>query len=91
MAKCHENRKARKRRRRRQQRQDERRALECEQNGWLCQCGNWIEDGLHCPMCGMEPPWGCGCSYCEDRDDEEHEDYLDEMDFFYEIEGELDA
>ena len=28
---------------------------------WLCDCGAFIEDGLHCPRCGAEPPWGCPC------------------------------
>lgn len=33
---------------------------------WLCSCGSYIEDGLHCELCGSEPPWGCGCSLCDD-------------------------
>ena len=36
-------------------------------NSWLCQCGNWITDGQHCPICYSEPPWGCDCSACRER------------------------
>lgn len=35
-------------------------------NAWLCNCGNYIEDGLHCEDCGASPPWGCPCSGCQD-------------------------
>lgn len=86
MAKCHDNRKARERRRRRQQRQDERRAREREQNSWLCECGNWIEDGFHCDLCKAEPPWGCPCGwcqgerYCTDEDFDDH-DWREEDDW----------
>jgi hypothetical protein len=38
---------------------------------WLCNCGEFIEDGYHCPNCGCEPPWGCPCSGCQDGDDED--------------------
>lgn len=36
-------------------------------NHWLCECGNYIEDGCHCRMCQREPPWGCPCSWCQDE------------------------
>lgn len=36
--------------------------------GWLCDCGHWEESGWHCSYCGAEPPWGCDCSDCEERD-----------------------
>jgi len=36
---------------------------------WLCECGNYITNGCHCPRCGREPPWGCPCSQCQDPDD----------------------
>jgi hypothetical protein len=47
---------------------------------WLCVCGNYITNGLHCPVCGLEPPWGCPCSECQNPDD-----YDPEMDFGLEI------
>lgn len=37
---------------------------------WLCGCGAFITDGLHCSTCGGEPPWGCPCSFCQSGDDE---------------------
>ena len=37
---------------------------------WLCNCGNYIEDGLHCPLCGHEPPWGCPCDGCQGYEDD---------------------
>lgn len=40
--------------------------------GWLCQCGHWQNDGLHCDLCGCEPPWGCDCSFCNDRRNERY-------------------
>lgn len=50
-------------------------------NCWLCHCGNYVIDGLHCEMCQAEPPWGCPCDWCQgDRyEDEEYydEDYFD--------------
>lgn len=36
-----------------------------ESGSWLSVCGHYIEDGLHCPDCGEEPPWGCPCDICE--------------------------
>ena len=39
---------------------------------WLCDCGHYQEDGWHCSNCGAEPPWGCDCSDCEDRDRERY-------------------
>jgi len=41
----------------------------CEdlQYAWLCVCGHYQEDGLHCDRCGHEPPWGCDCSWCNER------------------------
>jgi hypothetical protein len=41
---------------------------------WLCSCGNYIEDGLHCPRCRREPPWGCPCAFCQDPGAEEEDD-----------------
>lgn len=35
---------------------------------WLCRCGHYIEDGIHCPKCGSEPPWGCPCDLCDSPD-----------------------
>lgn len=49
---------------------------------WLCDCGNYIDDGCHCPRCHREPPWGCPCSFCQDGEDE----YDPDMDFGYEFE-----
>jgi hypothetical protein len=51
-----------------------------ETAAWLCNCGHYQEDGLHCSNCGAEPPWGCDCSFCDDvrsrmSDDEWAEDY----------------
>lgn len=36
--------------------------------GWLCPCGHWEDSDFHCSHCGREPPWGCDCSDCHDRD-----------------------
>lgn len=47
---------------------------------WLCDCGNYIEDGLHCQLCGLEPPWGCPCDGCQTKGDE---DLDDEGDYEY--------
>ena len=41
---------------------------------WLCICGHYQEDGLHCDSCGREPPWGCDCSACQDRETEDAPD-----------------
>lgn len=45
--------------------------------GWLCNCGNWIDDGLHCDLCLASPPWGCPCSGCQDGDSEEDYGYCE--------------
>lgn len=34
---------------------------------WLCHCGHFEDSGLHCSRCGEEPPWGCDCSFCDER------------------------
>ena len=47
---------------------------------WLCWCGNFQEDGLHCDLCGNEPPWGCDCSYCDNVCREEEGDMSDYYD-----------
>jgi hypothetical protein len=47
--------------------------------GWLCWCGHWQDDGLHCELCGNEPPWGCDCGWCSDVRD--YGDYLDEAEW----------
>lgn len=47
---------------------------------WLCNCGNFIENGLHCPSCGAEPPWGCPCEGCEDDLFDEYDDDVFEPD-----------
>lgn len=46
----------------------------CEEDCWLCPCGDFIEDGMHCD-CGREPPWGCPCNSCQDGP--EHSDDCD--------------
>jgi hypothetical protein len=52
-------------------------SLGCEsaRYSWLCRCGNWQDDGLHCDHCGKEPPWGCDCGMCNDPAEELEEDY----------------
>ena len=45
---------------------------------WLCNCGDYIEDGLHCPICGHEPPWDCDCG----MHDEEEYDAFDETSWY---------
>jgi hypothetical protein len=46
-----------------------------ERDAWLCVCGNFITDGLHCSACHAEPPWGCPCSRCQgERYADESED-----------------
>jgi len=42
-------------------------------DAWLCICGHYEETPMHCSACGREPPWGCDCSLC-------HEKYEDEED-----------
>ena len=71
MPRCRENRRRRlKRRKKHERRLAEKRLQEELANCWLCCCGNYIEDGLHCTMCGAEPPFGCPCSGCQDGDGE---------------------
>lgn len=43
-------------------------ADELASNSWLCRCGYWETSGLHCRLCGEEPPWGCDCGCHDDRD-----------------------
>lgn len=40
-----------------------------DSQSWLCDCGAYIEDGMHCRNCGREPPWGCPCERCQDGGD----------------------
>jgi hypothetical protein len=40
---------------------------------WLCVCGHYQDDGFHCDECGREPPWGCDCSFCQDKERERYE------------------
>jgi len=51
---------------------------------WLCHCGNYVEDGLHCDLCGAEPPWGYPCEGCQSagwgEEEDEDEDYWDDYD-----------
>ena len=47
---------------------------------WLCNCGNYIEDGFHCPICRAEPPWGCPCSDCSESIDEDDFDFTINID-----------
>jgi hypothetical protein len=45
---------------------------------WMCSCGNFVEDGMHCDICGCEPPWGCPCEGCQSAgwdDEEEYEEF----------------
>ncbi len=42
---------------------------------WLCTCGHYQEDGLHCRVCQREPPWGCDCSFCHDKALEAEDDF----------------
>jgi len=39
--------------------------------GWLCDCGHFQDDDLHCDNCGREPPWGCDCDCHVPEDDDE--------------------
>jgi len=54
---------------------------EKESDGWLCTCGRWIDDGLHCGTCMTEPPQGCPCSSCQEGPHIEDEDLPDDVDF----------
>jgi hypothetical protein len=74
------NRKTKERRRRRELVQAWRRQRERDSDSWLCQCGNWQENGLHCSVCGLEPPWGCWC--------DEHDEDADGFDRLSDIIGE---
>lgn len=47
---------------------------------WLCECGAYIEDGMHCRGCGREPPWGCPCERCQDGGEIE-DDYDEAPDY----------
>ena len=38
---------------------------------WLCWCGHYQEDGLHCEYCGGDPPWGCDCGFCNEALEDE--------------------
>lgn len=44
-----------------------------ESDAWLCDCGHYQDDGLHCDVCGREPPWGCPCEACQSPDDDDEE------------------
>ncbi len=49
-----------------------------DSESWLCSCGEYIEDGCHCPTCNAEPPWGCPCSFCQDgAEDDDDLSYSD--------------
>lgn len=51
-------------------------------DAWVCNCGDFITDGCHCPSCGAEPPWGCPCSWCQDdRYADDEDDGYDGYDF----------
>lgn len=52
-----------------------------KEDGWLCQCGNYQENGLHCSSCGNQPPWGCDCSQCDEDESEEEDPPGIEFDF----------
>lgn len=36
-----------------------------EPTGWICDCGHWQDNDMHCSVCGAQPPWGCDCSQCQ--------------------------
>lgn len=40
--------------------------MDYESAGWICNCGHWVVEDLHCTVCGNPPPWGCDCSFCND-------------------------
>ena len=82
MPRCRDNRSRRLRRRRRNELVIALRREEADRNCWLCQCGNWIEDGLHCMECLAEPPWGCPCCFCDERYDDDFEE-PDEFDAYF--------
>ncbi len=52
---------------------------------WLCVCGHYQTDGMHCACCGNEPPWGCDCGEHNDDDDDGEDD---DHDFSYDYDGE---
>lgn len=49
---------------------------------WLCECGNFIENGLHCPRCLCEPPWGCPCEGCQNPEPP-YDNYDEELGYGY--------
>jgi hypothetical protein len=46
---------------------------ECPLHSWLCDCGAWNTDSMHCSSCRAEPPWGCPGECCQGHEDEEYE------------------
>lgn len=59
-------------------------AFSAPDDGWLCSCGNWQDDPLHCNECGNSPSWGCGCSFCQSNDDDGGWELAEEADFWEE-------
>ena len=49
-----------------------------ESSGWICGCGEYNEEVLHCISCGNCPPWGCG----EDHDNLDVDDYPEDYEDF---------
>ena len=48
---------------------------------WLCpRCSEMIESIFHCPVCKVQPPWGCDCADCQ-YGDEEWDDEDDPLDY----------
>lgn len=52
--------------------------LDLVDHSWLCVCGHYEESDFHCEICGKEPPWGCDCSFCDERN---HEARLNELEW----------
>lgn len=52
---------------------------------WLCDCGHYITDGMHCPLCRREPPWGCPGECCQGGGED---DWQDDYDIPFERENE---
>lgn len=50
--------------------------IQPEFEGWLCNCGHWEDEPLHCSCCGAEPPWGCDCSFCDEARHAGDDEYL---------------
>ena len=45
---------------------------------WLCpRCSEMIESIFHCPVCKVQPPWGCDCADCQYPDDGGDDDDYD--------------